>query len=521
MYSENNKIVYKKNYEYKTFSQTPIRAVCYSNVLLGQSFSDCRINADAALGGWTGVAYHIYDESYLVVKETEHQYNANGEHQISIGKEYDYNNYGFLNKTTYYNSNNSKETQYLTYSCDEVLQNNIFYKDMLKYNYLNKQVEKTQVINNKVINSELLTYKKHNNRFVLDKVYKMNLSTPLPYQYFLTYNGDTKDQHYEKEPKIEYTKYDKFNNLLECNNNNIYNSYIWSYNSLYPVAKIVNVQYSNVESILGGTNLAIFVDELTLSDLELQHFFSRLTNNMNSTNQITYYNYKPFIGISSITDSRGIITKYEYDTFGRLQNIKDYEFRKTTEYEYQYTDAHPINPTVYFNTEQSQFFKKNNCPETDKGPSVLYTVSAGKYKSRYSVEDANYLAKEDLRRNGQEYANTHGECSTGISYWNNPNLQGVKIKEIRLFEIKENQNPIPAYLFDTSNVESSNTEKYSVKPGIYHIYLVLENLNMIQVVGVLSSDINRCAESDTREILGFNNIKIDSFFSVSLAESCP
>jgi YD repeat-containing protein len=52
--------------------------------------------------------------------------------------------------------------------------------------------------------------------------------------------------------------------------------------------------------------------------------------------QMTTYTYDPLVGISSITDPRNQSTKYEYDEFGRLEFIKDYNGNILQKYDYHY-----------------------------------------------------------------------------------------------------------------------------------------------------------------------------------------
>ena len=39
--------------------------------------------------------------------------------------------------------------------------------------------------------------------------------------------------------------------------------------------------------------------------------------------QVTTMTFKLLVGVTSITDARGIKTSYEYDSFGNLKNIRD------------------------------------------------------------------------------------------------------------------------------------------------------------------------------------------------------
>ena len=53
--------------------------------------------------------------------------------------------------------------------------------------------------------------------------------------------------------------------------------------------------------------------------------------------QITTYTYRPLIGISSELDPSGKTTFYEYDSLGRLMNVKDYLGNITNNFQYNYT----------------------------------------------------------------------------------------------------------------------------------------------------------------------------------------
>jgi len=75
-----------------------------------------------------------------------------------------------------------------------------------------------------------------------------------------------------------------------------------------------------------------------------------------------------------------------------------------------------VVPTLFYNTEASQMFTRNNCIGAAVGSDVLYTVVAGSYSSLISQADADAQAAADIAANGQTYANDNGICS--IEYWN-------------------------------------------------------------------------------------------------------
>lgn len=54
--------------------------------------------------------------------------------------------------------------------------------------------------------------------------------------------------------------------------------------------------------------------------------------------QMTTYTYRPLVGMTSMTDAKGMTTYYEYDGFQRLKSIKDAEGNILKNYEYHYKD---------------------------------------------------------------------------------------------------------------------------------------------------------------------------------------
>ena len=51
---------------------------------------------------------------------------------------------------------------------------------------------------------------------------------------------------------------------------------------------------------------------------------------------VTTYTYDPLIGITSATDPRGYTTYYDYDGFGRLNQVKDADGHILSANEYNY-----------------------------------------------------------------------------------------------------------------------------------------------------------------------------------------
>lgn len=140
------------------------------------------------------------------------------------------------------------------------------------------------------------------------------------------------------ENKIRYNLMDTASgNPLEVQKENgIKTCYIWGYNKTQPVAKIENISYvtipaeliSNIQTVSDAINYDENAMLLALNAL-------RVHNALQGT-MISTYTYKSGVGISTHTDVNGYRTTYKYDSFGRLENIRDVESNILSENKYHY-----------------------------------------------------------------------------------------------------------------------------------------------------------------------------------------
>jgi YD repeat-containing protein len=152
--------------------------------------------------------------------------------------------------------------------------------------------------------------------------------------------------------QVTYDSYDNLGNPLQITDNKtgITTSYIWGYEREYPLAKIVNATYLEIEAVVGSTDLGFLNAGYTFdydvvndvkyvehiySDEETRNLLAPLRTSLPNA-QVTTYTYKPLVGITSETDPNGITTFYDYDNFNRLKTIKDYEGNIVSQYEYNY-----------------------------------------------------------------------------------------------------------------------------------------------------------------------------------------
>mgnify|MGYP004449908787 CR=1 FL=1 len=137
------------------------------------------------------------------------------------------------------------------------------------------------------------------------------------------------------ESRLEYKRYDSYGNPTEIKQTNGATIvYLWGYNGQYPVAKIENSSYTAV--INTGVNLSVLTS-VTSSESSKLSELNKIRNHSSMSNaQVTTYTHDPLVGVSTITGPRGVKTSYDYDSFNRLEFIKDETGKLLEHYKYHY-----------------------------------------------------------------------------------------------------------------------------------------------------------------------------------------
>lgn len=144
-------------------------------------------------------------------------------------------------------------------------------------------------------------------------------------------------------------QYDTAGNLVELHRENGTSVvYIYGYNKSSLVAKIENATLSNIPtSYITAIQVASNNDEDRTIDTNTNTHIGTEGNlrrelyklyNLNSLQQamITVYTYDPLIGMTSTTDPRKTISYYDYDSFNRLEFVKDHEGNVVKQHCYNY-----------------------------------------------------------------------------------------------------------------------------------------------------------------------------------------
>ncbi len=108
-----------------------------------------------------------------------------------------------------------------------------------------------------------------------------------------------------EEKRVTITSYDNKGNITEYSEeNNIPVSLVWNVDKTVPLAKIENATYASLLALPGGLSA---------------NFRTALPNA-----RVTTYTYKPLIGVITTTDINNKTMSYEYDAFGRLVLVRDW-----------------------------------------------------------------------------------------------------------------------------------------------------------------------------------------------------
>lgn len=133
-------------------------------------------------------------------------------------------------------------------------------------------------------------------------------------------------------PEFEYV-YDSSGNIVQISfKGRVLASYLWAYGGRYPIVEALGTDYATLldKAGVGAAALQRLSDES-----ELKSVFKSIRQGLSDCD-ITTMVYKWLTGVTEVVDSSGMTTVYSYDTFNRLEGVKDANQYYIKKFEYQY-----------------------------------------------------------------------------------------------------------------------------------------------------------------------------------------
>lgn len=254
-------------------------------------------------------------------------------------------------RTTVTKSDGSKDVTLTTYP-DDYPSGTAFIDNMKSAGshlvaYPIEQVRYKEVGTAQTILSGTITKYLTGGKGLLDQVLELETPTPLALSAFKFSNraagqlppagGATAfAAHAAYAVRLTYGNYDAFGNpqqILPAFG--APTTYIWSYGGQYPVAEIKNASFATVQTAMGGAATLTTFTASSPAEADLRSKLNGIRASLPNSS-LTYYTYKPLIGLTSSTDPSGRTTYYSYDGFGRLQTVKDTQQKTKEVFNYHY-----------------------------------------------------------------------------------------------------------------------------------------------------------------------------------------
>jgi cyanate lyase len=258
--------------------------------------------------------YEVYTYPVYLEKEIETSYES-GQSMVTT-TEYKYNPQKLRSEISFTSSTGENVKTKIRYPADL---NMGIYPSMVAKKMLNFPIEQVQLKNTSITASNLTTYKTQVNTngnvtyYLADKKYTLDLPLQLSESLFTYFNGTTRDTRYNSIPDISYDTYSLYGNVRQTTERNgIVTSYIWDTLDKYMLASVIGSNYSSINT----------QDNNKAASYSSSALYSSL-NSLAPSALIKSYSYKPLVGIESATDPSGKLTWYNYDSFGRLSNIRE------------------------------------------------------------------------------------------------------------------------------------------------------------------------------------------------------
>lgn len=334
-YYKKDKIYKVEEYDYRIVEDNNTPDFCGDfQRILNVEGTTHSVLGDSINGDYATCLYKLIPYNKGLLRSCTHEYlngidDFNGEYS---------KDYSDTIRYTYFNSeysdspiNNSVCSKTIRNSKGETETTYYTYLYVNNHGFVSFPETEVTVCNGKIIRAMRMEYDEHNR---LKRTYKIPYGINVESQFLLGNSCETSQSLLEKIDIPEYSfRYDDNGNIAEISYNGVpLASYLWSYQGSHPVVEIKNIDYDEMVSHLPPT----------LIPEELSNRCDITENELNTIrtlfpeNDVVTMTYHWLVGVASLTDSRGVVTKYNYDTFGRLNQVKDYNNYFIHQYVYNY-----------------------------------------------------------------------------------------------------------------------------------------------------------------------------------------
>jgi len=351
--------------------------------------------------------------SHLTTKTTIDHFPSGN---VSVIEGYTYNDKGFLTgKTLKDESNNILDWQIYKYPSDFVSHSNAVYSQMCSnsIHIISPIVEQLSGKGLNITGGKITDYGLFNSGALIKPHYEYTLSLSAPLSNSTNIYTDIAGLAAGSTAytmNLTYNAYNASGGLLQYQNNrnSVYTSFLWGYYNRYPVAQIQNATYNQVSPLINQSLLDNPTDDITIRT-ELNKLRTGLTGAYAST-----YSYKPSVGMTSMTDPRGITAKYTYDTSNRLYLLKNDDNNIIGRNRYGYQNS-PDNGMGGYTVPTAQVTPGNISYELGATGSATVGTSGGSGDFTYNWflrNSANGILASSLNTNANSFSFTCSQIGT-------------------------------------------------------------------------------------------------------------
>lgn len=262
---------------------------------------------------------NLFKERNKLTQSTVTDYLENGERVSSNNYEY-HALYDFIKEESIESATGESRKKQWVYPIDAEVSSLPFIDVLIDRNRISTPIKTLSLKNNQVLNEELIHFNNFENGFIEPS------------------SVDVRKANYAFQAEVVFNKYDPDNaNLIEFTAiDNTTTALIWGYNKKKVVAKVVGSNYNEVLNT--GIDLNIINAPQSEAELLTELNKIRVAFESNKDVEVVTSLYKPLVGVTKTIDEKDYSTSYTYDTFNRLNFIKDEEDNVVKEYQYNYTN---------------------------------------------------------------------------------------------------------------------------------------------------------------------------------------